>query len=70
MVDGEHRGGDYPGYGVDQQQMLKRGSSGIIANTHATRSTTVPKIVSIIGCKLTPAPRMEPDAFSIIEKIA
>lgn len=24
MVDGEHHGGDYPGYGVDQQQVLKR----------------------------------------------
>ena len=24
MGDGEHHGGDYPGYGVDQQQVLKR----------------------------------------------
>jgi len=42
----------------------------MIANTQITLSTTVPKMVSIIGCRLTPAPRMEPEAFSIIEKIA
>ena len=73
IVNGKITSEDLKKYGISSSVLdglNQKDSSSVEEAIKNADSTTVPKMVRTMGWKLTPAPRMEPEAFSIIEKIA